>query len=71
LDGTQLAYWLFSREEVKRLRGVWKDRVYGDLEELYDEYLALEVGSDTSKREAWETNCKEAEATFWEHERMD
>ena len=45
--------------------------MYGDLEELYDEYLALEVGSDTSKREAWETNCKEAEATFWEHERMD
>jgi hypothetical protein len=64
-------YWFFSREEVKRLRGVWKDQVYGDLERLYDEYLTLEVGNDNAKREAWETNCKETEGTFWEHERMD
>ncbi|MGA9723123.1 MAG: hypothetical protein WBQ86_11755 [Candidatus Binatus sp.] len=65
-------YWLFAREgdQIRRLRDeIWKDFVYGDLEEFYKEFLDREVGREDKKQKNWETKQKEAEATFWAQER--
>jgi len=65
-------YWLFAREgdQIRRLREeIWKDFVYGDLEEFYKEFLNREVGREDEKQKNWETKQKETEATFWAQER--
>jgi hypothetical protein len=61
-------YWFFAREggQIRSLRDeIWKDYVYGDLENLYSEYLSQ--GDEDQK--AWESKRKETEATFWAQER--
>ena len=54
-------YYFFNVENIVTLREKWKDdSLYEDMKDLYVEYLALEVGHSTEKRQAFE---KELEAT--------
>ena len=65
-------YWVFAREgdQIRQLREeIWKDFVYGDLEQFYKEFLDREVGPEEEKQKDWETKSKETEATFWAQER--
>jgi hypothetical protein len=66
-------YFLFAREhgQIKHLRDMWQDHLYGDLEDLYDFYVAREVGRGRKARRAWEKKRLATEEKFWEQERKD
>jgi hypothetical protein len=56
-----IRYYFFNVTNIGILREKWKDdSLYEDMKDLYLEYLALEVGRSTEKRQAFE---KELEAT--------
>jgi hypothetical protein len=66
-------YFLFAREHgrIQYLRDLWKDRLYGDLEELYRFYLISEVGHREKAQKIWEAERLTTETKFWEQERKD
>jgi hypothetical protein len=64
-------YLLFARKEIQRLRDeVWKDDIYTDIEDLYEEFVDQEVRENGVKRSAWEERCRETEEAFWDGERQ-
>jgi hypothetical protein len=66
-------YFLFARHhgQIKRLRELWQDCVYQDLEHLYKLYLINEVGHNPKAQREWETKRLSIEDRFWEQERKD
>jgi hypothetical protein len=66
-------YFLFARQhgQIKKLRELWGDDVYQDLEQLYKFYLINEVGRQKKSQEAWEAKRLLTEDKFWTQERKD
>lgn len=66
-------YFLFARKhgQIKKLRELWGDDIYQDLEHLYKLYLINEVGRQTNAQESWEAKRLLTEDKFWKQERKD
>jgi hypothetical protein len=66
-------YFLFAREhgQIKKLRELWHDEVYQDLEHLYKLYLINEVGRGPKAQKAWEAKRLTTEKRFWQQERKE
>ena len=66
-------YFLFARKhgQLKKLRELWDDDVYQDLEHLYQLYLINEAGRGAKAQESWEAKRLLIEDKFWEQERKD
>jgi hypothetical protein len=58
-------YYFFNVENIRTLREQWKDELlYMDLKDLYEKYLALEVGHSAKKREAYEKELGKTKDDF-------
>ncbi len=61
-------YYFFNKHNIATLRKQWKDNLYQDLEDLYEEYLALELKNSDKTRESYEKDMESTRKEFIEDE---